>query len=258
MNAMMVVAAVSLMTAMACLDGPRIAALRGAGPPSAAEVDPPITAGQAQGLRGWWAAHITAGRLRVGLLAAAVVWLLLGQRVTGLVAGAAAMPASMVLLGWAEAEPQRRRCRLLVAQLPGCLDLLSAALDAGVPLRAAVRQVAALAPEPSAGLLRGVLGHLEIGRSDAQAWSTLRAHPVWGPTARDLARCADSGAAISQVLSVHAAEARARRRAPRETSARTTGVRSVLPLVCCFLPAFVLVGVVPIVAATLGSLTQGR
>ena len=144
MNAMMVVAAVSLMTAMACLDGPRIAALRGAGPPSAAEVDPPITAGQAQGLRGWWAAHITAGRLRVGLLAAAVVWLLLGQRVTGLVAGAAAMPASMVLLGWAEAEPQRRRCRLLVAQLPGCLDLLSAALDAGVPLRAAVRQVAAL------------------------------------------------------------------------------------------------------------------
>ena len=36
MNAMMVVAAVSLMTAMACLDGPRIAALRGAGPPSAA------------------------------------------------------------------------------------------------------------------------------------------------------------------------------------------------------------------------------
>ena len=104
MNAMMVVAAVSLMTAMACLDGPRIAALRGAGPPSAAEVDPPITAGQAQGLRGWWAAHITAGRLRVGLLAAAVVWLLLGQRVTGLVAGAAAMPASMVLLGWAEAD----------------------------------------------------------------------------------------------------------------------------------------------------------
>ena len=87
---------------------------------------------------------------------------------------------------------------------------------------------------------------------------TVRRMTVWGPTARDLARCADSGAAISQVLAVHAAEARARRRAQRETSARTTGVRSVLPLVCCFLPAFVLVGVVPIVAATLGSLTQGR
>ena len=162
MNAMVVVAAVSLMTAMACLDGPRIAALRGAGPPSAAGVDPPIAAGQAQGLRGWLAAHITTGRLRVGLLAAAVVWLLLGQRVTGLVAGAAAMPASMVLLGWAEAEPQRRRCRLLVAQLPGCLDLLSAALDAGVPLRAAVRQVAALY-----GVRPGVLGTLSLLRRTA-------------------------------------------------------------------------------------------
>ena len=64
--------------------------------------------------------------------------------------------------------------------------------------------------------------------------------------------------AVAEVLEVHAAEARALRRARREMAARTVGVRSVLPLVCCFLPAFILVGVVPIIAATLGSFTQLR
>lgn len=204
-----------------------------------------------------WLGLVTGPRVRFGLLAGLVCWLLLGQGGLGLVAGAGAVPAAMVLLGWLEGAPERQRQRQLVAQQPGCLDLLGAALEAGVPLRAAVGQVAKLAPEPSAGLLRGVLGHLEIGRSDAQAWTTLRGHPVWGPAARDLARCADTGAALSEVLEVHASEARARRRALRESAARTVGVQSVLPLVCCFLPAFVLVGVVPIIAATLGSLTQG-
>lgn len=86
----------------------------------------------------------------------------------------------------------------------------------------------------------------------------MRDDTVWGAVARDLARCAESGAAVAEVLEVHAAEARALRRARREMAARTVGVRSVLPLVCCFLPAFILVGVVPIIAATLGSFTQLR
>lgn len=205
-----------------------------------------------------WVRRVSGARVRFGLLAGVVCWLLLGQGWTGALVGAGAVPGAMVLLGWLEGAPQRRGRRQLIAQQPGCLDLLAAALEAGAPLRAAVGQVAKLAPEPSAELLRGVLGHLEIGRSDAQAWTTLRTHAVWGPAARDLARCAETGAALSGVLEVHASEARARRRALRESAARTVGVQSVLPLVCCFLPAFVLVGVVPIIAATLGSLTQGR
>lgn len=250
-----VVAAVSLGMALACLaGGPRTAALRDAAQPTsgdAASAAARRSGGPVLGPTG----TLSKAGLRVGVLAGLVVWLAVGPGVLGATAGVAAVPATMVLLHWAQTEPDRRRRRALVAQLPGCLDLLAAALDAGVPLRAAVAHVAELAPEPSAGLLRGVLAHLEIGRSDAQAWTTLRADPVWGGTARDLARCADSGAAIAAVLSVHAADARARRRAQREAAARTTGVRSVLPLVCCFLPAFVLVGVVPIVAATLGSFT---
>lgn len=201
---------------------------------------------------GNWAVRFGRLHWRLGLLVGLAGWFVGGSGAPGVVIGLGSAAGAMWLVRWLEAEPERQRQRALVAQLPGCLDLLGPALDAGVPLRAAVRHVARLAPEPSAGLLQGVLGHLEIGRSDAQAWSTLRGHPVWGPIARDLARCAESGTAVAQVLGVHAAEARARRRAQREAAARTVGVRSVLPLVCCFLPAFVLVGVVPIIAATIG------
>lgn len=200
---------------------------------------------------------IPRSRVKVGLLAGVVCWLGLGNSVVGIVAGIAAVPLSMALLARAEAAPERQRQQQLITQLPECLELLAAALDAGVPLRGAVQHVATLAPEPSAGLLTGVLGHLQIGRSDAQAWATLHDHPVWGPMARDLARCADSGAGVAEVLGVHATEARARRRAQRELQARTVSVRSVLPLVSCFLPAFVLVGVVPIIAGTFSSFLHG-
>lgn len=205
-----------------------------------------------------WLNQISAMQWRFGLLAGAISWLLLGQDSGAGVAGVLAIPLAIALLQWLEAASERRKAKQLSAQLPGCLELFAAALDAGVPLRAAVRHIAALAPEPSAGLLRGVLGHIELGRSDAQAWTSLRDDQTWGPVARDLARCAASGAAVADVLEVHAAEARMVRRARREMAARAVGVRSVLPLVCCFLPAFVLVGVVPIVAATLGTFTQLR
>lgn len=201
---------------------------------------------------------LPGSRWRVGLLAGVVCWLALGQSLATALVGAAAVPLAMAVLGWLEAEPERRRQRVLTHQLPECLELLAAALEAGVPLRAAVGHVAGLVPAASADLLGVVLGHLQVGRSDAQAWQALSDHPVWGPMARDLARCADTGAGVAEILGVHAAEARARQLALRELRARTVSVRSVLPLVSCFLPAFVLVGVVPIIAATIGSLTQGR
>lgn len=243
------VAAISLGVSLTFLLGrPRIAVLR--------ELRRPASGNRLSAVSAWvqqLIGQVSAMQWRFGLLAAAVCWLLAGQNLTALLMAGFVLPAAIWILKWLEAEPERRRRQLLIAQLPGCLDLLAAALDAGAPLRAAVRHVAALAPEPSTDLLNGVLGQLEIGRSDAQAWSSLRDHPVWGPMARDLARCADSGAAVAEVLGVHAGEARALRRANREAKARATGVRSVLPLVCCFLPAFVLVGVVPIIAATIGS-----
>lgn len=150
-----------------------------------------------------------------------------------------------------------RRRQLLAEQLPEVLGLLVSALSAGAPTRVAVAEVAAVSPAESRALLETVGSHLRVGRSEQEAWQQVADDvvlaPVWGRPARDLARNATSGSAVIAVLQVHAQEARAELRSQVEKQARTVGIRSVLPLMTCFLPAFVLVGVVPIIAGLLGT-----
>jgi hypothetical protein len=64
----------------------------------------------------------------------------------------------------------------------------------------------------------------------------------------------ESGAAPGPALQVAANQARRRRRAAARTAAATLGTRLVLPLGLCFLPAFVLLGLVPVVLSLAGTL----
>lgn len=164
--------------------------------------------------------------------------------------------AGVVGLGQLEPGGVRARRAAVQAQLPEALDLLAACLAAGLPLRAAVRQVSRLGLDAAAdGLLR-VQSQVDIGIADAQAWNSLSTDSDWGPVARDLALSADSGSALVEVLRRHAEDARARRRATLLKQARTVGVRSTLPLTVCFLPAFLLTGVVPVVAGLIGTIAH--
>lgn len=120
-----------------------------------------------------------------------------------------------------------------------------------------MREVADVSPAATREVLDRVLGHIQIGRGEDEAWQELARDPVlapvWGRVARDLARNAHSGAAIVGILRVLADQVRTERAAQVEKQARTVGVSSVLPLMACFLPAFVLVGVIPIIAGLAGS-----
>lgn len=200
--------------------------------------------------------HAVSPRQRlIGSLAVGLIAIVMVPMPGALAGGALAALGSYVVLGRLESRAARRRREALVGQQPEVLDLISAVQEAGSPLRLAAGEVAALAPEPSAAVLREVDARIGVGFSDAEAWQSLARDPIWGATARDLARSARTGEAVVETLQMSAERARAARRDHLNEKARTVAVKSVGPMMVCFLPAFILAGVVPIFAGILSRYT---
>lgn len=156
-----------------------------------------------------------------------------------------------VLLGMLEPRAVRRRREQLVADTPSALDLMAAGLAAGMPVRLAVRAMAQAVEGPIGEDLGRVLALADLGVAESEAWRSLAGHPQLGPAAQDLARSVESGTLMVEALGRHATTAREARRAAVVVRARSVGVRSVLPLMMCFIPAFLLLGVVPTVVSSL-------
>ena len=157
--------------------------------------------------------------------------------------------AGAVGLGWLEPLSVRAREQRLVLEAPQALELLAACLAVGAPPRSACAAVVAAFDGPVAEDLAGVLRAVELGRPDADAWLELAGHRQLGPAAMDLARSVESGTRMVESLRTHAETARQHRRARLQEVARSVGVRSVLPLMVCFIPSFLLLGVVPTVVS---------
>lgn len=239
-----------------------------AGPDQRVDVDQGAGEGSVRGRPGrWstWVGRLLAGRpgavpLRSRVLAGAAVLaavaLLTLRRLPDLgpavvlpavVAGAAVTVGA----GWLETGAARRRRSRLIKDLPQALSLLGATVGAGLPLRTATRAVAAASAGPVAEDLGRVLAAIDLGRPEGEAWRGLRTDPVWAPVATEVARSVESGTRLAEDLLRHAEQARERRRAAIEVIARGVGVRSVLPLMACFVPAFLLIGIVPTIASAL-------
>ncbi|HET7725061.1 MAG TPA: type II secretion system F family protein [Propionibacteriaceae bacterium] len=137
----------------------------------------------------------------------------------------------------------------LVAELPGALDILAACVGAGMPLRGAAAAVASALGGPVEERLGQVTSRTAAGFGDSDSWAVLREDPVFGPVARDLARASEAGTALGPLLSRHAEAARAAAQADALARARAVGVRTIIPVSVCYLPAFFLLGVVPVIAA---------
>lgn len=194
-------------------------------------------------------------RLPVGLAAGASLgalgWLRLDIGASALLVGAVTVLAAVLTLGWLEPGATRRRRAQLVVDTPQALDLMSACLASGLPLRSAAEAVVAVMDGPVAEDLHEVMAATRLGSGDVEAWLGLRSHPELGPAATDLARSCESGTMVVEALNEHARLAREKRRAAVQLRARVVGVRSVLPMMICFLPAFLLIGVVPAVGSAI-------
>lgn len=135
--------------------------------------------------------------------------------------------------------------------VPLVADLLAACLSAGATVSASLR-AAGTASFEAAALCRPVAERLEAGSSPRDAWAEWAQRPDLAAIARACVRAADTGAATTQELRRAGDRARARRRAELAQRAQRAAVWAVLPLGICFLPAFVLVGIVPFALGLLG------
>lgn len=128
------------------------------------------------------------------------------------------------------------------------MDLLAFALSGGAPVVQALEAVTAASkqstPEVAAALSR-VAAAMRWGVGDAQAWAV--APPAWQPAASAFALASRAGAAPSGLLREAARDLRTAEAERVAIAGAKVGVRVVLPLGLCFLPAFILMTIVPMV-----------
>jgi len=169
-----------------------------------------------------------------------------GGLVFGCAVGAAA--TFVVLRRGARSERSRATVGSVGRQLPAALDLLAACLAAGAAPAQALAAVGEAFDGDVGSMLSSVARLAMLGAPVETAWATCLSDPRWAPIARAVIRAHHSGAALTDVL-VHLADDRRRAlRTDAQAAAERAGIAIVLPLGACFLPAFVLVGVVPVVA----------
>jgi pilus assembly protein TadC len=123
------------------------------------------------------------------------------------------------------------------------LDLLDVAVASGVALPRALAVVGSAVGGRRGRALGAAGGALLLGASWDTAWAGAPAELT--TVAETLAPSWTAGAAPGPALRSCAEQRRHARRAQLRSAAGALGVRLVLPLGLCFLPAFVLVGLVP-------------
>lgn len=182
----------------------------------------------------------------VGVLAAAAVGTLTVGGVVGAVAGAgvgAATGIAVRRLG----DALDRRTRHAPVDLAAAWEVLAVCLDCGLPVTAGIEAAGALVPGSTGRRLRAVSGRLRLGADPRQAWAALGADPDLAVFARAAGRSAGTGSALASVARTQAARIRSELVDRAQEQAQRAAVRITAPLGLCFLPAFLVLGVAPIV-----------
>ncbi len=149
-------------------------------------------------------------------------------------------------------QPERAMAARRALELPIAVEVLAACLVIGATQEQALRAVASGLGGTLAADLHRVAGALGVGADVGEAWSLVPAPDVRS-LASLLSRAHLTGAAVAPQLWMLADQHRQAARTVAMDAARTLGVRSTGPLGLCFLPAFVLVAVVPLVLSLLES-----
>lgn len=126
-------------------------------------------------------------------------------------------------------------------------DLLAACLRSGMPVPTAVRAVAPAAHPDAADALRATADLLALGAEPREAWEPARRCSATTELANAACRTSRSGSALAGVAEDMAGRARAAVADLAEERAQRAGVLVAGPLGLCFLPAFLCLGIAPVV-----------
>jgi pilus assembly protein TadC len=129
---------------------------------------------------------------------------------------------------------------------------VAAVVQAGAAPAAALTAVADAVGGPDGQQLRTVGDRLRLGAADPVAWAGTSSHLL--PLRRALELATAAGAPVVVLLQEAADAQRRELQRHAAVAAARLGVRTVLPVGLCALPAFVLLGVAPVVLGLGGAL----
>lgn len=155
---------------------------------------------------------------------------------------------------WRFPARARRRSRAGFPRLAATWDLLAACLRAGLPVSSAILAVVEDVSGPEADALRAAAGLLTLGAEPDRAWSAAAACPGTAKLARAARHTARSGSVLAEVADELASELRMSSADRAEAKAQRASVLIAGPLGLCFLPAFLCLGVAPVVIGLAGHL----
>lgn len=155
-------------------------------------------------------------------------------------------------LWWRARRAQGPPGRLPVTDdLPVLIGLIASGIRAGATVPACLTAVSGAARDSLGAELAAVSERLRLGAEPVLAWQRSALPEPLVEVGRDLARAAETGAPVADLLDRHVADLRRRLRSQTTARIERLGVLVVAPLGLCFLPAFVLIGVVPMAAELL-------
>jgi tight adherence protein C len=192
---------------------------------------------------------LVGGGIALGLLVAAA------NPVRGLLLGLGGSAAAIVLPDWLLSRRAARRRELVLAELPGALDLLAISVQAGLGFDAALVRVTEAIEGPLSEELALMLAELRVGEARQAALQRLAERvdaPEIDAFARAVMRADQLGMPLSHTLRLQAADVRSRRQVAVEEKAAKAPVKILLPTAVFIFPALFVV----ILGPTLLTLTK--
>ncbi|MFE1286289.1 type II secretion system F family protein [Streptomyces sp. NPDC058751] len=184
-------------------------------------------------------------------------WVLVGGLAGVLVGLVAGFGIRWWLRRRSPAAPEEYDVSSAARQLPLAADLVAACIAAGAsPVAAAQAVGEALGGPVGERLARGA-AEVRLGGEPVDAWRRLASLPGARGLARLLERAGESGVPAAVPVGRLAAEARAEWARTATARARRAAVMVTAPVGLCFLPAFLAIGVLPVVIGLADGLLRG-